>query len=278
MLSRAAWPGVLQPPAAQRLAMRHWLRCIAGYVIACSAETRFLSEPAAVTLLTCEHGGNRVPARYAGLLRDRRLLDSHRGHDIGSLDYARRLARALDIPLIASTTTRLLVDLNRSPGHCALFSPAIRRLPAVERQRIVDRYYTPYRQAVEKTLRHQIEQRGRALHLSVHSFAPVLAGVRRNADLGLLYDPGRRLERLFCKRLAARLRELAPSLRVRRNYPYRGSADGLTTSLRRQFPASQYAGVELEINQAIVFANGRRRRELLRLLVLALAGADRIGL
>jgi len=237
-----------------------------------------LPERVAVTLFTCEHGGNRVPARYARLLQDRRLLDSHRGYDIGSIECARHLARALAAPLIASTTTRLLVDLNRSPGHRALFSRAIRALPAAERERIVDQYYQPYRQAVEQALRLQVKQYGRALHLSVHSFAPVLAGIRRNADVGLLYDPGRRLERLFCTRLADRLREMAPALRVRRNYPYRGTADGLTTFMRRRFPATKYAGIEIEINQGSVLAIGRRRRELLRLLVRALTGPDRVRL
>jgi hypothetical protein len=35
---------------------------------------------------------------------------------------------------------------------------------------------------------------------------------------------------------------------LRRNYPYRGQSDGLTTALRRQFGA-RYLGIELEINQ-----------------------------
>jgi len=42
-----------------------------------------------------------------------------------------------------------------------------------------------------------------------------------------------------------------PGLRVRRNYPYRGAADGLTTHLRRQL-GPRYLGVELEINQALL--------------------------
>lgn len=36
---------------------------------------------------------------------------------------------------------------------------------------------------------------------------------------------------------------------VRRNYPYRGSGDGLTSYLRRRYPATRYIGVELELNQ-----------------------------
>ena len=40
--------------------------------------------------------------------------------------------------------------------------------------------------------------------------------------------------------------------RVRRNYPYRGAADGLTTALRRLFKPKDYLGLEIEINQALL--------------------------
>jgi hypothetical protein len=43
----------------------------------------------------------------------------------------------------------------------------------------------------------------------------------------------------------------APHLRVKKNYPYRGWTDGLTTTLREQFPAKRYVGLELEVNQAL---------------------------
>jgi hypothetical protein len=52
--------------------------------------------------------------------------------------------------------------------------------------------------------------------------------------------------------LAARLRAEWPTLRIRRNYPYRGWTDGLTTALRGRFPATRYAGIEIEVNQALL--------------------------
>jgi predicted N-formylglutamate amidohydrolase len=79
------------------------------------------TEPAVI--VTCEHGGNHVPPPYRALFRGReRLLASHRGWDPGALTAARELARVLRAPLIFSRVTRLLIDLNRSPGHRALFS------------------------------------------------------------------------------------------------------------------------------------------------------------
>src|SRR6478609_3398827 len=50
-------------------------------------------------IITCEHGGNRIPAPYRRLFREQRaLLDSHRGYDPGSLVMAKALARAFAAP------------------------------------------------------------------------------------------------------------------------------------------------------------------------------------
>ncbi len=95
------------------------------------------------------------------------------------------------------------------------------------------------------------------IHISSHSFTPELNGKVRRADVGLLYDPGRRGEAELCARWKAVARgNRAPELRVRRNYPYAGKGDGLTSHLRRRFPRGAYVGIELEVNQSIVFAGG----------------------
>lgn len=214
-------------------------------------------------VLTCEHGGNRVPAAYAALFRGAgRALGSHRGLDRGALAAARHLARALRAPLVAATVTRLLVDLNRSRGHPRLFSQFSAGLPAAGRARLLARHYEPYRARVAAAIGAGLAGGGRVLHVSVHSFTPVLGGVRRRADVGLLYDPARAAEARFCARWQAALAAAAPGWTVRRNYPYRGTSDGQVVELRRRFGA-RYAGVELEINQALL-APGPARDRLLR--------------
>src|SRR4029077_3762306 len=93
-------------------------------------------------IITCEHGGNRIPAPYRRLFREQRaLLDSHRGYDPGSLVMAKALATAYRAPLVASTVSRLLIDLNRSIGHPQLFSAVTRAAPAETRAQIVEQYY-----------------------------------------------------------------------------------------------------------------------------------------
>lgn len=229
-------------------------------------------------LVSCEHGGNRVPARYRPLFRGHEdLLDSHRGYDPGALALARGLAAALGAPLVVSTVSRLLVDLNRSPHHPRLFSAATRGAPAGVRAEILERHYLPYRDEVERRVEAEASRGRRVVHVSAHSFTPRLNGVERTADVGLLYDPSRPGESALCAAWKAALRELAPHLRVRRNYPYAGKADGLTTHLRRRFPPRAYAGIELEVNQAIVFAGGRGWTALRRTVFAALLAATARG-
>lgn len=209
-------------------------------------------------IITCEHGGNRVPAAYRPLFRRRRtLLDSHRGYDPGARAMARSLASALGGPLVISTVSRLLVDLNRSIGHPGLFSSVTRGAPAACRAQIVERHYRPYRARVESLVERAVSRGRRVIHISSHSFTPMLNGKVRGADVGLLYDPARPGEAALCALWKTSLAGNAPRLHVRRNYPYAGKGDGLTSHLRRCFSPDAYVGVELEVNQRIVLAAGR---------------------
>jgi predicted N-formylglutamate amidohydrolase len=142
----------------------------------------------------------------------------------------------------------LLVDLNRSLGRPTLFSEFTAGLSEADRDAILRRHYFPFRHRVQSLIEAAIERRQAVLHVSVHSFTPVLDGAVRKADVALLYDPSRRLERSLSQRWRAALMRARPDLRVRRNYPYLGIADGLTTSLRRRFSALAYSGIELETN------------------------------
>jgi len=223
-------------------------------------------------VFTSEHARNTIPPRYRGAFPDASgVLAGHRGYDAGALWVARRLAREFDVPLFAGAVSRLLVDLNRSVGHRKLFSEFVRELDDIEKARLLQRYYHPYRNAIDEAIRWELRSGGRVLHLSVHSFTPVLDGEVRTADLSFLYDPSRPIELQTAGELVDRVRRADPGLRVRRNYPYRGTADGLTTHLRRALHSVRYAGVEIEMNQAcLVEPKGRRR--MVKVLVGAIRG------
>jgi predicted N-formylglutamate amidohydrolase len=222
-------------------------------------------------VVTCEHGGNEVPARYEALFAGwESLLQTHRGYDPGALELARRFAASGNWPLHFSTTTRLLCDLNRTVGLPGYFSEITSGLDAATQRDIERDYYQPYRTAVEAEIRRLVMSGRRTLHLSVHTFTPVLDGDVRQADVGLLFDPLRASEAVFCEAWGDILRSQRLDLRVRENYPYRGDTDGFTTSLRLKYSAEQYAGVEIEVNQRWPLEGGEGWRALQEDLVESL--------
>lgn len=206
-------------------------------------------QPPVSPLITCEHASNRVPVPWRWLfVGEEHVLDGHRGHDIGATDLALRMSGQLHAPLLAGRVTRLLVDLNRSASHPARFSPWSRRLEPAQRAHLAERWWEPhwraYREWVDRLP-------GLVVHIACHSFTPVLNGKQRQADIGLLYDPSRRLERDWCVGLAGHLREQLPDLRIRRNYPYRGTSNGLGQQHRWLYPPQRLITMEIEFNQAL---------------------------
>lgn len=239
--------------------------------------------PNACVVLSCEHATARVPPRWRRALDAQlrpaeqealqRALASHAGVDFGALQLARQLGRALAVPVIAATHSRLLVDCNRSPHHPAHLSPYARRLAERAQRRLVAEAYLPHRRAVMAAVATRIARYGRAVHLAVHSFTPRLHGKVRAMDFGVLYDPARASEARFATELVAALAAMDGAPVVRRNAPYRGTADGLPTALRKLF-ARGYVGIELEVNQAWPLGPAgpwrRHREEIVRQLACAL--------
>ena len=204
-------------------------------------------------IITCEHGGCEVPELYLPLFAGHAaLLQTHRGWDPGALLLARELAAACDARLFFATTTRLLIDLNRSIGHRQLHSDITRGLPLAVRREIAEHHYHPYRNTVEAEVAHLIATGHRVVHVASHSFTPELHGVVRQADVAWLYDPHRDGECLLAAQWQTALACLRPDLKLRRNYPYQGKGDGLTSTLRKRHSADRYVGIELEVNQRFV--------------------------
>lgn len=187
-----------------------------------------------------------------------REQESHIAWDEGSRPLAREIARQLSAPLVEGAVSRLVVDLNRSLHHRRVI-PAVAfgvpvpgnvALTAEERARRIERYYEPFRSTAWTEISKGVKSTGRCVHISVHTFTPRLNGVVRPLDVAVLYDPRRKREAELAERLATRFS--AAGFRVRRNFPFRGVADGHTTALRRKFPDKAYAGVEIELNQSLL--------------------------
>lgn len=202
-------------------------------------------------VLTCEHAGNSIPEPYRYLFAEGSgaILNSHRGWDPGAWEVAAYIAGRLDVPLYGCHTSRLLIEVNRSLHHGQLFSEFTDPLPTEEKEILIREIYRPYRESVVERLK---SAQGQVLHLSVHTFTPVLHGKVRPVEIGLLFDPASPLEAGYCHSLHGALQERLTGLRIAFNEPYRGIDDGLTTSLREVFPPGRYAGIEIELNQKLI--------------------------
>lgn len=213
-------------------------------------------------MLTCEHASNKLPAAFKKFV-PADVQKTHRAYDIGALQVFRKLVKFAKPEFCCEGKfSRLFVDLNRTITNKSAFSEyydafeASDKASAAKEKATAIRYWMEYRENVEKFVKQNIGKgteaagnKGAAIvHLGIHSFTPVLNGMTRNTDIGILYDPARPLERKYAQVIKDEIKRLYPHMKVRFNYPYKGTSDGLTTSLRKKF-GPHYVGIEIEINQ-----------------------------
>jgi len=204
-------------------------------------------------LITCEHATNVIPPEYVFLFEGQKdVLNTHEGYDPGAYDLYKYL-EPLSNASYAQDIGRLLIETNRSLHHPKLFSRFSKILEHSKKSEVITEHYLPYRRYVEKLILDFHKWNHTVLHLSIHSFTPVLNDIERNCDIGILYDPKVRLEKEWSEQFKRFLTDVS-KYRVRKNYPYRGKADGFTTYLRKRF-TDNYIGIEIEVNQKFVYRN-----------------------
>lgn len=205
-----------------------------------------------VVILSCEHAVNTIPPEFSHYFtRHQDLLNTHRGIDFGAQAIAQSLSKSLNCYLLSATISRLLIDFNRSINQTGCFSEISNALQETEKNHLIAHYYQPFRQQIMQQIQSNIDKGYQVWHLSIHSFTPILNGVVREAEFGLLYDPAQESEKKMALSWQKLLKSQSKEWRTRLNYPYKGTADGFTTSLRTQFPDSDYVGIEVESNQAL---------------------------
>ena len=206
-------------------------------------------------VVTVEHASPHVPPALVGLGLSDAFLSTHYGWDPGAAAVGRFVAWTFGAALHLGRWSRLVADLNRTDNHPRVIAadaggrpiPANADLSREERRARLDRYWMPYRSAVEADLDRVVARFGKVLHLSVHTFTQRLNGESRGNDFGLLYKPSHRAERAMAGRWDRRLTE--QGFRVRRNYPYSGLDDGFCMRMRAERSARSYLGMEVEMNQ-----------------------------
>lgn len=221
----------------------------------------FMQSPSRTKLfLTCEHASNTIPKAYRHLFSPSRrvkgpwgnekiqhLLNDHRGSDLGAARVAEALQQELRVPLYVYPVSRLFLEGNRYLQK-SLFSVLISSLSTSEKEQLIQTYWLPHVQQIQNRIQRTLNSKATALHLGIHSFTPCHNGIERNCDVGILFNPQRSNEKDLAHRLQRELQQRLPEFRVRRNYPYAGTSEGLSKFFGKKFPDPHYLGIEIEIN------------------------------
>jgi predicted N-formylglutamate amidohydrolase len=162
-------------------------------------------------LLTSDHFGRAIPRKLGDLGLPASELTRHIAWDIGIAGVARALAAHLDAHLIAQAYSRLIIDCNRpldAPGSIPRISEATMILgnegltrEAVEARR--REVFDPYHRRISETLERRLRDGMPTVLVSLHSFTPVYAGIKRPWHVGTLYQRDTRLPPLLLKGLRA---------------------------------------------------------------------------
>ncbi len=202
---------------------------------------------------TCEHGGAEIPKPFRRNFKNhKKVLKTHRALDIGALEIAKFLKSKLKAPLLFSTTSRLIVDLNRVLSSRTLLSEFTKYFSKNEKTELLNKYYHPHRDSFLKAVTLAANKNQLFIHIGVHSFTPQLNGQKRNMQLALLYDPRRTNEKIFADLWIKELKNKFPTYTIARNNPYKGYGSGINDYFRRSFSAQNYIGIELEMNQGLL--------------------------
>jgi predicted N-formylglutamate amidohydrolase len=200
-------------------------------------------------LLVCDHASRRLPNAVGDLGLDPVARRSHLAQDIGAGSLTRRLAASLTATAVLAGYSRLVVDCNRDLLDSEAFLefgdgvviPGNRNLPPAERTARSEAIYRPYHSAIHAQIRRLVAAAsGVPAVIAIHSFAPVLNGISRPWEVGVLWDADRRIPGI----LIDRLRE--EGFVVGDNEPYSGKApQDFTIDRHAEAAGLPHAGIEV---------------------------------
>lgn len=207
-------------------------------------------------ILTCEHADYQVPPfiSKSQLHLTHELLKSHRGWDQGALALAKALQLEPSAKLFSFSTTRLLVDANRTVGGLNDLPRLSQACDLKQKQKLLE-LHRRYREELNQFAQREAKKSRPIFILSVHSFTPVLDGRKRKTDIGLLFRPRIAKELEFAKGLKKNLKRqsFTSNLNIHMNLPYRGFTDCCLNDVLDQYLKHQHVnGLFLEVNQRLL--------------------------
>jgi predicted N-formylglutamate amidohydrolase len=238
-------------------------------------------------LLLCDHASNALPEPYGRLGLPDTEFERHIAFDIGAAEATRRMAALLGAPALFTTFSRLLIDPNRGAQDPTLVMrlsdgaivPGNARIDEAEIDARRQRYWQPYRDAIDATLDGMMATGVVPAIVSMHSFTPTMKGSARPWHIGLLWDSDARLAAPLLAALAAEP-DLQPAAdRVGDNEPYDGALPGDTIDCHAT--RRGLANVLVEVRQDLIATTagaqgwGERLARLLR-PILAMPQVHRV--
>lgn len=169
------------------------------------------SDGASPFLFTCDHYGRIIPRMLGDLGLPETELSRHIAWDIGIAGVAERVATAMNAHLVAQRYSRLVIDCNRPPeavSSIPLISeattiPGNDGLTQDARARRRELVFDPYHRRIDAVIDQRLEAGRPTVLVSLHSFTPVYAGIKRPWHIGTLYQHDRALPPLLLQHLRA---------------------------------------------------------------------------
>jgi len=162
-------------------------------------------------LFTSDHYGRVIPHMLGDLGLPESELTRHIAWDIGIAGVAERVSHALNGHLIAQRYSRLVIDCNRPPeavSSIPLISeattiPGNDGLTQEAKARRRELFFDPYHQRIDAVIDNRLKAGRPTVLVSLHSFTPVYAGIKRPWHIGTLYQHDRALPPLLLQHLRA---------------------------------------------------------------------------
>ena len=147
-------------------------------------------------LLVCDHASCRFPQALGDMGLDPFARRCHLAIDIGAGKLTESLAKSLGVTAVIGQYSRLVVDCNRQlmdPGAFleygdGILVPGNRNLMQGDKDARANAIYWPYHKAIEEQIKRLKVVGPKPLFVSVHSFTPVLNGISREVQTGVLWD------------------------------------------------------------------------------------------
>ena len=129
----------------------------------------------------------------------------HLAIDIGAGKLTEKIAKSLGFTAVIAQYSRLVIDCNRQlmdPGAFleygdGILVPGNRNLTQADKDARADAIYWPYHNAIEDQIMRLRAVGPAPAFISIHSFTPVLNGVSRDVQMGVLWDTDSRLSDIF---------------------------------------------------------------------------------